>query len=52
VPDEQKVAILRACLQRGKAEVGRLIAGVGPDSGDEAIRAIAHQHPGFALQPR
>jgi deazaflavin-dependent oxidoreductase (nitroreductase family) len=52
VPDAQKVEILRAYLVRWKAEVGRFFDGVGPDSTDDAIQAIAHQHPVFALHQR
>jgi deazaflavin-dependent oxidoreductase (nitroreductase family) len=50
VPDEQKVPILRAYLKRWKAEVGVFFDGVGPDSSDEAISAIAPKHPVFALR--
>lgn len=49
VPDDQKVPILRAYLTRWKAEVGAFFDGVGPDSSDEAIGAIAAKHPVFAL---
>ena len=41
VLDDQKVPILRAYLKRWKAEVGVFFDGVGPDSPDEAISAIA-----------
>jgi deazaflavin-dependent oxidoreductase (nitroreductase family) len=50
VPDSEKVAILRAYLKRWKAEVGIFFGGVGPDSPDDAIAAIAHKHPVFNLQ--
>lgn len=50
VPDAAKVPILRAYLKRWKAEVGQFFDGVGPDSSDETIAAIAHRHPVFALQ--
>jgi deazaflavin-dependent oxidoreductase (nitroreductase family) len=50
VADEQKIPILRAYLKRWKAEVGVFFDGVGPDSPDEAISAIAPRHPVFALQ--
>lgn len=52
VPDEHKVPILRAYLKRWKAEVGVFFDGVGPDSSDEAISAIAPRHPVFALRER
>lgn len=52
VPDEQKVPILRAYLGRWKAEVGAFFDGVGPESSEEALRAIAHKHPVFTLHKR
>lgn len=52
IEDPQKVPILRAYLARWKAEVGVFFDGVGPDSSDEAISAIAHKHPVFALHTR
>jgi len=52
VADQQKVPILRAYLKRWKGEVGVFFDGVGPDSPDEAIRAIAHRHPVFVLSRR
>jgi deazaflavin-dependent oxidoreductase (nitroreductase family) len=50
LPDEDKVEVLRAYLRRWKAEVGVFFDGVGPDSTDEEIRAIAHKHPVFLLE--
>jgi deazaflavin-dependent oxidoreductase (nitroreductase family) len=47
--DAEKVPILRAYLTRWKAEVGVFFAGVGPDSTDEQIAAIAPKHPVFVL---
>ncbi len=52
LPDEQKMPVLRAYLRRWKAEVGVFFDGVGPDSSDEEIEAIAQKHPVFALQRR
>jgi deazaflavin-dependent oxidoreductase (nitroreductase family) len=49
VADADKVPILRAYLQRWKAEVGVFFDGTGPDSTDEEILAIAHKHPVFSL---
>jgi len=49
VPPADSVEILRAYLKRWKAEVGVFFEGVGPDSTDEEIRAIAPRHPAFAL---
>jgi deazaflavin-dependent oxidoreductase (nitroreductase family) len=49
IDDERKVPILRAYLKRWKAEVGVFFEGVGPDSSDEELRAIAPRHPVFRL---
>jgi hypothetical protein len=51
VPDSEKVEILRAYLRRWKAEVGIFFEGVGPDSTDDEIAAIAPNHPMFRLEP-
>jgi hypothetical protein len=47
--DEEKVEILRAYLKRWKAEVGVFFDGVGPDSSDDEMRAIAPKHPVFSI---
>jgi deazaflavin-dependent oxidoreductase (nitroreductase family) len=52
VPDGEKVEILRAYLKRWKAEVGVFFGGVGPDSPEDAIAAIANKHPVFNLHKR
>jgi deazaflavin-dependent oxidoreductase (nitroreductase family) len=49
VADEDKTDVLRAYLKRWKAEVGVFFGGVGPDSTDEELRAIAPKHPVFRL---
>ena len=49
LPDEEKVPVLRAYLERWKAEVGVFFDGVGPKSTDEEIAAIAPKHPVFAI---
>jgi deazaflavin-dependent oxidoreductase (nitroreductase family) len=49
--DDAKVPLLRAYLKRWKAEVGVFFNGVGPDSTDEQLRAIAPDHPVFEVQP-
>ncbi len=46
---EEKAPILRAYLKRWKAEVGVFFDGVGPDSGEEQLRAAAAKHPVFRL---
>lgn len=45
-----RVAVLRAYLAKWKWEVGAFFDGVGPDSTDEQLAAIADGHPVFALQ--
>jgi deazaflavin-dependent oxidoreductase (nitroreductase family) len=49
--DEEKVPVLRAYLKRWKAEVGIFFDGVGPDSTDDEITAIAPKHPAFQVLP-
>ena len=47
--DDDKVVILREYLRRWKWEVGVFFEGVGPDSNDDELRAIAPRHPVFAV---
>ena len=47
--DDEKVPVLRAYLKRWKAEVGVFFDGVGPDSDDTEILAIAARHPAFEV---
>jgi deazaflavin-dependent oxidoreductase (nitroreductase family) len=49
VADRDKVAVLRAYLKRWKAEVGVFFEGVGPDSSEQELDAIAPRHPVFRL---
>jgi deazaflavin-dependent oxidoreductase (nitroreductase family) len=49
ISDDDKPAILRAYLKRWKAEVGVFFHGVGPDSTQEELRAIAPKHPVFEV---
>lgn len=49
VGDDDKPAVLRAYLKRWKAEVGVFFDGVGPDSTQEELRAIAPKHPVFRI---
>lgn len=49
--DDEKVPVLRAYLKRWKVEVGVFFQGVGPDSTDEQLRAIAPDHPAFEVLP-
>ena len=48
--DADKVPVLRAYLERWAMEVGRFFDGVGADSTDEELAAIAGRHPVFALE--
>ncbi|MGO8872401.1 MAG: nitroreductase/quinone reductase family protein [Acidimicrobiales bacterium] len=49
VPVDGRVDILRSYLRRWKFEVGMFFDGVGPDSTDEELAAIAARHPVFEL---
>jgi deazaflavin-dependent oxidoreductase (nitroreductase family) len=51
LPDDQKTSVLREYLRRWKAEVGVFFDGVGPDSTDQELAAIAPRHPVFVLHP-
>jgi deazaflavin-dependent oxidoreductase (nitroreductase family) len=51
LPEDEKVAVLRAYLKRWKVEVGVFFEGVGPDSTDDELRAIAPRHPAFEVLP-
>ena len=52
VADQEKVPVLRAYLERWKAEVGVFFDGVGPKSTDAEIAAIAAKHPAFEVVAR
>jgi deazaflavin-dependent oxidoreductase (nitroreductase family) len=49
--DEEKTPVIRAYLKRWKFEVGVFFDGVGPDSSDAEILAIAAEHPVFEVLP-
>jgi deazaflavin-dependent oxidoreductase (nitroreductase family) len=49
ISDTDKPEILRSYLRRWKMEVGVFFDGVGPDSSDEELRAIAGRHPVFRI---
>ena len=51
VPDDKKVEILRAYLNRWKAEVGIFFDGVSGSAPDSDLRRIAPNHPVFRLTP-
>ena len=51
LPDHDKPAVLRPYLQRWKWEVGQFFDGVGPDSTDAELLAIASNHPVFEIHP-
>lgn len=47
--DALVIIVLRAYLRRWKWEVGQFFDGVGPDSTDDELLAIAHKHPIFRI---
>jgi deazaflavin-dependent oxidoreductase (nitroreductase family) len=49
--DTDKVPVIRAYLKRWKFELGQFFEGIGPDSTDDQIMAIAPKHPVFILDP-
>jgi deazaflavin-dependent oxidoreductase (nitroreductase family) len=49
VPEDERVHILRAYLEKWKWEVGAFFDGVGPDSSDAELRQIAPDHPAFRI---
>ncbi len=52
VPVEDRLPILRTYLKRWSWEVGQFFGGVGADADDDAIRAIAADHPVFVISAR
>jgi deazaflavin-dependent oxidoreductase (nitroreductase family) len=49
VADAEKAPVLRAYLEKWKWEVGAFFGGVGPESSDEELLAIAPDHPVFRI---
>ncbi|WP_214369258.1 nitroreductase family deazaflavin-dependent oxidoreductase [Pseudonocardia sp. H11422] len=49
LPDDEKVAVLRAYLRRWKIEVGVFFDGVDADASDAELRRIAPDHPAFRI---
>ena len=49
-PTTEKVDVLRDYLRRWKMEVGVFFDGVGPDSTDDELAAIAPKHPVFLVE--
>lgn len=47
--DEVTITVLRAYLRRWIWEVGQFFGGLGPDSTDDELRAIAPKHPIFRI---
>jgi deazaflavin-dependent oxidoreductase (nitroreductase family) len=47
---DERIPILRAYLKKWKAEVGMFFDGVGSDSTDAELAAIADSHPVFRLE--
>ncbi len=52
VEGDERIPVLREYLRRWKFEVGVFFGGVGADSNDGELRAIAERHPVFALRSR
>jgi deazaflavin-dependent oxidoreductase (nitroreductase family) len=52
VPDEDKLPLLRAYLNKWAWEVGAFFEGVGADAPEEDLRRIAPLHPIFRISPR
>jgi len=52
LPDSEKVVVLRAYLKRWKWEIGKFFQGVGPDSTEAELAAIAPGYPIFRIRPR
>ncbi len=50
VPVAERPPVLRAYLRKWRFEVGMFFEGVGPDSTDEELAAIADRHPVFLLR--
>src|SRR5262249_41926192 len=50
VPVEDRPRLLRAYLKKWKFEVGVFFQGVGPDSPDDKLLAIAPDHPVFRIK--
>ena len=50
VPAEERPRILRAYLKKWKFEVGMFFKGVGPDSPEDKLLAIAQDHPVFRIK--
>jgi deazaflavin-dependent oxidoreductase (nitroreductase family) len=49
LPDAEKAPVLRAYLEKWAWEVGAFFGGVGPESTDEELVAIAPDHPIFRI---
>lgn len=50
IPPAERTPLLRAYLRRWASEVGMFFQGVGPDSTDGELAAIAERHPVFVLR--
>ena len=49
VPEDERVPLLRAYLEKWKWEVGAFFDGVDPYAPDEELRRIAPDHPAFRI---
>jgi hypothetical protein len=52
VPENDRVPLLRAYLEKWKWESGAFFDGVGPESSDEELRRIAPDHPAFRIEAK
>ena len=51
LPDDEKVAVLRAYVERWRWEVGQFFEGIGKDPTDDELASIAPGFPVFAVLP-
>jgi deazaflavin-dependent oxidoreductase (nitroreductase family) len=52
VPEDQRVPIIRAYLEKWAWEVGTFFGGVGADSSDEELAGISADHPVFRIEQK
>jgi deazaflavin-dependent oxidoreductase (nitroreductase family) len=52
LPEDEKLAVLRAYLRRWKMEIGAFFHGVGPDAPDADLARIGPGYPAFRVENR
>jgi deazaflavin-dependent oxidoreductase (nitroreductase family) len=52
LPEDEKLAVLRAYLRRWKMEIGAFFQGVGPDAPDADLARIGPGYPAFRVENR